>query len=172
MAEGLSDYEPTLLAACSNGSQGIVNLWLSETKYDLNRPGSSKDGNDNVLLTVAATHANLDMMALLFEHGADPNIKNPEGKMALYIAAESGFEEVVTMLLARPGIDPGVEGPCGTALQVATATVNLGYARQLESRSSRGAVKAPEPAWSRRGEKPVVPVRGGREAQVISVQIE
>ena len=52
-------------------------------------------------LVVAASHGDLDLVRLLLDHGADPNLGAMEGKSALDIAKEKGNREIVEVLRAH-----------------------------------------------------------------------
>jgi len=54
----------------------------------------------------------LEVVKLLLEHGADPNVKNRDGKTPLHNAASEGHLEVVKLLLER-GADPNVKDDDG-----------------------------------------------------------
>lgn len=59
-------------------------------------------------LMLAVSHGRLDMVKLLLEAGADPNIQDTDGSTALMCAAEHGHIDIVKHILAHPDCDPAI----------------------------------------------------------------
>lgn len=84
-----------------------------------------------MLLTSAAEHGDLDVIARLLAVGADPGAPSPDGRRPLHAAAAAGHEAVVTWLLAR-GADPQAQDAAGrTAHRVALDAGHPALARRL-----------------------------------------
>ncbi|KAK6620193.1 hypothetical protein RUM44_006594 [Polyplax serrata] len=95
-------------------------------------------------LMLAVSHGRLDMVKLLLEAGADPNIQDGDGSTALMCAAEHGHLEIVKHILGHPECDTSIVDCDGsTALAIAMEAGNrdigvLLYAREHFS-NSRGS---------------------------------
>jgi len=71
-------------------------------EQDLN----ARDGQDCTPLIWAATNRNMAVTKWLLDHPAvDPNAQNSDGRSALTIASENGFDDVVELLIARRDLD-------------------------------------------------------------------
>lgn len=112
-------------------------------------------------LMLAVSHGRLDMVKLLLEAGADPNIQDTDGSTALMCAAEHGHIDIVKHILAHPDCDPSIVDCDGsTALAIAMEAGNrdigvLLYAREHFSSNSRGS--SPYTSTKRRSKAAVSP---------------
>lgn len=88
-------------------------------------------------LGIAVFHDNRDMVAMLLDAGANPNIHTFQGRTALIVAASLGHDVVVGMLLAK-GADINAQNDQGnTALMIAASngknkTVEMLLAHQAD----------------------------------------
>lgn len=57
---------------------------------------------------LAVSHGRLDMVKMLLEAGADPNIQDGDGSTALMCAAEHGHLEIVKHIIAHPECDTSI----------------------------------------------------------------
>jgi ankyrin repeat protein len=91
-------------------------------------PTSCEEGR----LFSAATSGDLDEVKLLLEHGADPNVKDNDGRTPLHYAADFDHPEVVKLLLEH-GANPNIqENKYGwTPLHYAAEGCHVGVARVL-----------------------------------------
>lgn len=60
-------------------------------------------------LVASAANGDHDMVKILVNHGADPNVVGTLGQTPLYIAARYGKETVVSLLLELPTVNPNCE---------------------------------------------------------------
>lgn len=74
-------------------------------------------------LVLAAQLGHADIVSVLLEHGADPNLANLEGDTPLSVAAEQGHDKIVAMLLAK-GVDPN-EAQRSAPAYTARATIGI-----------------------------------------------
>src|SRR5262245_1477153 len=113
---------------------------------------SSPDGEP--LLSVAARHAVSNVVALLLEAGADPNLKaSSSGVTPLIRAAEGGSPDVVRQLLAH-GADPNARAEDGLGPLEAAAL--YGDPETVRLLVEAGATRAAKPARGR----PATRIRG------------
>lgn len=66
----------------------------------------------------ASLQGNIEIVDLLLEAGANPNVTQQSGETALAVAAQNG-EYTVTSKLLEAGADPNIVTPVGTAMAVA-----------------------------------------------------
>ena len=64
---------------------------------------NARDKNGRTPLHIAAEKGMRDTALLLLNMGADPSLKDPQGKTAADIATEKGSTTVVELLRTRPG---------------------------------------------------------------------
>ena len=81
-------YIPVLAHAALGGKTEIADMLLAH--------GGGEGASDGLVL--AAQKGHLDMVKWLLDHGADPDTKNWQGKTALELATEGGFEDMVKVL--------------------------------------------------------------------------
>ncbi|KAL3252407.1 hypothetical protein MRX96_017719 [Rhipicephalus microplus] len=119
--------------------------------------------NGQTALMLAASHGRLEMIKLLLDAGAEPNVQDNDGSTALMCAAEHGYIEIVRVLLAHPDTEVCLADNDGsTALTIAMEaghkdTALLIYANSNFSRGSSPYSSlrmrkrpSPSPARSRR----------------------
>ena len=70
------------------------------------------DGQQRTPLRIAADGGHAEVVKLLLERGADPNLPSKDGEPPLTDAAESGHLDVVNLLLEH-GADPNIDGNSG-----------------------------------------------------------
>ncbi|XP_075527937.1 KN motif and ankyrin repeat domain-containing protein 2 kank isoform X4 [Dermacentor variabilis] len=98
--------------------------------------------NGQTALMLAASHGRLEMIKLLLDAGAEPNVQDNDGSTALMCAAEHGYIEIVRILLAHPDTEVCLADNDGsTALTIAMEaghkdTALLIYANSNFSRGS------------------------------------
>jgi ankyrin repeat protein len=93
---------PPLHIACARGEYAIVKRLL-KAKADVNA-GDPANGGMTTLLC-ACWYGHLDVVKLLFAHGADVNTASDSGSTALQIACGQGHVVVANMLLTERGAD-------------------------------------------------------------------
>jgi hypothetical protein len=98
-----------LVAGCTNLNSLIANGKTDEAKKII-ASSSAQDlnkGTGAMPIHVAVFHDHPDVVKALLEAGADPNVRNYDGKTALVIATEKRSRKVVRMLLDHGAtIDP------------------------------------------------------------------
>lgn len=93
-----------------------------------NRRYSYEEDNDSITtpnrvkiitpIVQATVNGSLEIVRLLIEHGADPNLAQKNGEYALLDAANRGYVEIAEYLLDH-GADPNLDTGIGTALAFA-----------------------------------------------------
>ena len=68
-------------------------------------PNTRDNEHSSPALMSASYHGHTEIVKLLLDKGADPNIQNEDGETALMKASEEGHTEIVKLLLAK-GADP------------------------------------------------------------------
>ncbi|CAI6336391.1 unnamed protein product [Periconia digitata] len=141
-----------LLSACSAQCMGVVKVLLERGAnthlVDLG------DGEEWSPLQIAIMKKNVELVALLLDHGADvnepvstanrdessdeddwvdddPEEDTTKRSIPLNLACEEGFEEIVRILLAKGAKTDGVSGTYGTALQAAVDGGHEDIVKQL-----------------------------------------
>jgi ankyrin repeat protein len=123
---GVRPHERGLLwAALNNRKERVAELLDSGVDVDLSDPKTGATA-----LSLASSKGNHDIVAMLVEHGADPNCGEP-----LYYAAVGGYGEVATLLLDS-GADPNGSGRAGSPSPLEGAVVggHVSVARLLVRR--------------------------------------
>jgi len=93
--------------------------------------GCSEIGMDNGCIHAAVNAGNVEALALLLRHGADPSAAGKGGWTPLTLAARSGKTSVVAPLLAA-GADPDAVAPVGkSAREIATVNKRAAILRLL-----------------------------------------
>lgn len=98
--------------------------------------------NGQTALMLAASHGRAEMVKLLLDAGAEPNVQDNDGSTALMCAAEHGYIDIVRLLLANPDTEVCLADNDGsTALTIAMEaghkdTALLIYANSNFSRGS------------------------------------
>ncbi len=95
------DMPTALTMAASEGHRECL-LSLLRSGADVNGFGESLPP-----LLVAAEEDEMEMLRLLLDRGADPNVTDREGRTALMYAADEGLRGPAALLVSR-GADPGI----------------------------------------------------------------
>jgi len=108
-ADETDEYGVTPLMWAARYNAVHVMALLLDAGADVN----ARDTNNRWTALLHAIHKqHPDAVALLLEHGADPNVATPEGVTPLMMAADDARPAMVKVLLEH-GADPRVEGPGG-----------------------------------------------------------
>lgn len=76
-------------------------------KFLTNAGPNARDDHDRTVLMRAAEAANLMVVARLLDLGADPHLNDPQGLTALHLAAITGDDGIVEILInAGAAVDP------------------------------------------------------------------
>lgn len=86
--------------SAAEGDQKALGLFLA-AGFDVNKPNTAGFTG----LMVAAERGRLDIVKLLLDHKADPNVAGRDGSTALMLAAENNQPEILKLLISR-GADP------------------------------------------------------------------
>ena len=86
--------------SAAEGDQKALGLFLA-AGFDINKPNTAGYTG----LMVAAERGRADIVKLLLDHKADPNVAGRDGSTALMLAAENNQPEIVKLLINR-GADP------------------------------------------------------------------
>jgi hypothetical protein len=104
----INGYDPDVLfAICDNGfhqsvGSRLVKEYLEKNpNFDIN----TKIRDTTVLISASLFETNSQIVNLLLEKGADPNIRNKNGWTALMFASKNGCIKIVSSLLSY-GADP------------------------------------------------------------------
>mmetsp|Transcript_37478 Transcript_37478/g.33124 ORF Transcript_37478/g.33124 Transcript_37478/m.33124 type:complete len:368 (+) Transcript_37478:215-1318(+) len=117
--------------AAEKGDIDLVQLLIQKDKQQQN----DSDNTENIALDInaidkegstplfrAAKVGEAEIIKLLMDHGADPNITNRDEISPLLLASHRGYLDVVQVLLDKKETDPNLEDERGrTALMVACA---------------------------------------------------
>ena len=104
--------EEAFVSAAGHPRLAAVTRALGKSKAVKNV--NERDGAGNTALIVAAGGADVALMRLLLDLGADVNAQNSRGERALTFAAERGDPKVVTLLLSG-GAQPGFADQDGSS---------------------------------------------------------
>jgi ankyrin repeat protein len=96
----INDITFPLFIACEKGNYSMVELLLPYAKIMINKQTIL----GTTCLWIACSNKHIDVIMLLLDNGADPNICNVKGDSPLYWAAQKGYPMVATILLEH-GID-------------------------------------------------------------------
>lgn len=123
-----SDGETPLLIATHRGDTAMIGLLL--------RRGASIDARSEAdgrtALAAAAAERKLDIVRLLLERGADPNIPDFDGDGPVHHLVWSGGDAATMRMLLTYGADPDAIGAAEAgALHLAVMTRRLDLAREL-----------------------------------------
>lgn len=120
------DGRTALHKAAENGHNDVV-LALLEHGTDFD---AQEDTFDQTPLHLAALNGHKAVVQTLLDHRASPNIKDDDGWMAIHVAAWTGNEEVMKVLLERTEVDARTDDSL-TALHCAAAQGHLNIAHLL-----------------------------------------
>lgn len=96
-------------------------------------PNAGLDDHDTTALMLAVSLGRADLVKILLDAGADPDLQNLSGRTALIIAVIQGRTDMVRTLSAS-GADPGIKDHQGwTAWDYARALDNQSIKRALEN---------------------------------------
>jgi hypothetical protein len=100
-------------------------------KVALLEHGASKtiNNNNNKALTLSSFNGHTEIVRLLLEHGADPNMENTNGDTPLLISSNNGHTEISKLLLEH-GADPNIENT-NTPLNLAAVKGHTEIAKLL-----------------------------------------
>lgn len=105
-------------------------------------------------LVVAIRRGNMDLVALLLEVGASPQLADRMGNSPLLLAVSAGMEPAVKLLLAR-GVDVDRANARGTtSLDVARREGYSAIIALLEARGAKRGAFRPAPTGSYLGQTP------------------
>lgn len=124
------------LAVCDAAREGneLAVRNLVNRGVDINMTGGGT--LDFSPLMWAAEENNIEMMTLLLEKGADPNLRNRRGMSALLLAAKNGHSDAIKLLLDK-GADVDCEAQGVTPLHAAVAYGHIDAVRLLLGRGAR-----------------------------------
>ena len=91
-------FRHTLSMAVSKGNIGVLQILL-EAGADPNAEGIVSGGASNLPLITAAEFNDPKMVQMLLDHGADPDLTNSEGELALAKASRLGNDKLISPLL-------------------------------------------------------------------------
>jgi ankyrin repeat protein len=91
-----------------------------------------------VLHLAIMQHARPQAVEFLLKAGANPNAAAADGSTVLHDAVSYNAADAVLELLLNAGADPSVEGPMGTALEIAEFDGNEDAARVLRQATKGG----------------------------------
>jgi ankyrin repeat protein len=106
------------LASIVQGNLKVANDLLAKsiTHIDINSVNSP---NQMFWLHVASVKNKIEMVRLLLDYGATPNIMDKDGRTPLYRAAEKGYTEIVKLLVSKGAIIDTADKDGKTPLYVA-----------------------------------------------------
>lgn len=127
--------------AIVDGDPSVVRALL-----DASAPTGRIGGSSNPALVTAVTAASgesdaaIEIVRVLLDRGASPNVKGLEGRTPLFAAAQQGSERLVTMLVAKGArVDDEVDGM--TPREAAELAGHDGVVKLLRARGARATLK-------------------------------
>ncbi len=100
-------------------------------------PNAQNAADGRTALISAAARGDLEVVKVLLERGADVNVKDKQEYTALFHAIEAMYEDVATVLLDQPNLDPSARGKNGvTALMSYAWRDNKEAVRKLLDRGA------------------------------------
>ncbi|KAI1073622.1 hypothetical protein F5B20DRAFT_597369 [Whalleya microplaca] len=132
---GYPDHRSPLASAAKHGSSQLMRLLLQYGAC----PDGGLEGNRfqralrNPLLVVLEGNRNPDIIRVLLENGANPNVTEPDGRSALHLCTRAGLNSTeLALLLLRYGADVNSQASdLSTPLHDAVAEGKLGDIRLL-----------------------------------------
>lgn len=94
--------EPLISAAVKQGKVDLVKWLLERPGIDVNAPIARPHGRTTALHLATNKDAPLEVLQLLLEKGADPNLINGVGRAALHCAIAEGNTEAAKVLINHP----------------------------------------------------------------------
>lgn len=110
---------PFLRSLIENDELELLSMFMGK-EFDLNYPW-----NGMTLLHFACIKSKYEIVKLLLDNGADPNVRNIKGETALHSAAKSGNLDVVKLIL-ETGINKELRD-CGYRFYDCPENLNTGY---------------------------------------------
>ncbi|XP_053312157.1 ankyrin repeat domain-containing protein 50-like [Spea bombifrons] len=150
-----------LMAAAYMGHRSVAELFL-DAGADINwRDSEGRTALSVACLCVPAGQDYPELVSLLLEHGADPELEDKDGVTPLLVAAYEGQAEVAELLL-EAGADPDREGKCRMTPLLAAASG--GYSETVRVLLLWGATADATDAEGRSALAMAAAALGGEEA--------
>ena len=106
-------WEDPLAQNTAAGNIVVVEALLRRSAAMVNH---KQESNGQTALHAAVFHGQTEVLALLLQNGASPNLQDIEGLTALHVAAQRGRTEELNLLLGAKGVDVNKQTRSGVTL--------------------------------------------------------
>ncbi|THG23589.1 hypothetical protein TEA_005014 [Camellia sinensis var. sinensis] len=154
-----SGGQSALHFAAAGGKTHVCKYLVQELKLNVNL----KDGIGDTPLNHATIGQHYQTAVFLVENGANPNMANDKGFIALHYAAEKGHKEFLRLLISK-GAEVDAKSDSGTPLQCAAAK---GRKEAVKILLDRNANAGANPNLGSRGQTPLTIAVCEGETEVI-----
>ena len=112
----LKEEESLLFSAIKDGDQKFVELFLQLEGKNRKDKLNASDSQGNIVLHLAVKNDQENIVKLLMERLANPNMQDSQGNTALHLATKLGQEDIAYLLLQNTGTNPNTQDSQGNTV--------------------------------------------------------